>query len=49
LNSIPGPWVDGMQLIKATGSVVNGFESIAGQMNVELKKPGNSEWLYANV
>jgi outer membrane receptor for ferrienterochelin and colicin/copper chaperone CopZ len=48
LNSIPGTWVDGMQLIKGTGSVVNGYESIAGQINVELKKPDNSEQLYAN-
>ena len=49
LNSIPGTWVDGIQLIKGTGSVVNGFESIAGQINVELKKPDNSEKLYANI
>jgi outer membrane receptor for ferrienterochelin and colicins len=49
LNSIPGTWVEGMQLIKGTGSVVNGYESIAGQINVELKKPDNSEQLLANV
>lgn len=49
LSSIPGPWIDGIQLIKGTGSVVNGFESIAGQINVELKKPDNSDQLYANI
>jgi copper chaperone CopZ len=49
LNSIPGTWVDGIQLIKGTGSVVNGYESIAGQINVELKKPDNSDQLYANI
>ncbi|MDB5193848.1 MAG: TonB-dependent receptor [Segetibacter sp.] len=49
LNSIPGTWVEGIQLIKGTGSVVNGYESIAGQINVELKKPDNSEQLYANI
>ncbi len=38
-----------MQLIKGSGSVVNGYESIAGQINVELKKPLTSERLYANV
>lgn len=48
LNSIAGPWVESLQLSKGTGSVVNGFESIAGQINVELKKPENSERLYAN-
>lgn len=49
LNSIPGPWIEGIQLTKGTGSVANGFESIAGQINVELKKPQQSEKLYANV
>ena len=49
LNSIPGTWIESMQLSKGTGSVANGFESIAGQINVELKKPMNSEKLFANV
>lgn len=48
LNSIAGPWVESIQLIKGTGSVVNGFESIAGQINVELRKPQTSEKLYLN-
>jgi len=49
LNSIPGTWVESIQMMKGTGSVANGFESIAGQINVELKKPQNAERLYANV
>lgn len=49
LNSIAGPWVESIQLTKGIGSVANGYESIAGQINVELKKPENSERLYANV
>ena len=32
-----GPWVESIQLNLGTGSVLNGFESIAGQINVELK------------
>ncbi|HTM92997.1 MAG TPA: carboxypeptidase-like regulatory domain-containing protein, partial [Flavisolibacter sp.] len=48
LNSIAGPWIESMQLIKGTGSVVNGFESIAGQINIELKKPKEAEKLYLN-
>jgi outer membrane receptor for ferrienterochelin and colicins len=48
LNSIAGPWVESIQLSKGTGSVVNGFESIAGQINVELKKPESGDKLYAN-
>ncbi|HVG15732.1 MAG TPA: TonB-dependent receptor [Chitinophagaceae bacterium] len=49
LNSIPGTWIESIQLNKGTGSVVNGFESIAGQINVELKKPATSEKVYANI
>ncbi len=49
LNYIPGTWVEAIQLTKGMGSVANGFESIAGQINVELKKPENSEQLYANM
>ncbi|RYD55381.1 MAG: TonB-dependent receptor [Sphingobacteriales bacterium] len=39
LTFTPGTWIEGMQLSKGTGSVVNGFESVAGQINVELRKP----------
>ena len=49
LNSIAGPWIESIQLTKGVGSVANGFESIAGQINVELKKPETSEKLLANV
>ena len=49
LNSIAGPWVESIQLTKGIGSVANGYESIAGQINVELKKPENSERFYANA
>lgn len=48
LNSIAGPWVESIQLTKGIGSVVNGYESIAGQINVELKKPATSEKLHVN-
>ena len=49
LNSIAGPWIESIQLTKGVGSVANGYESIAGQINVELKKPENAEKLLANV
>ena len=48
LNSIAGPWIESIQLSKGTGSVANGYESIAGQINVELKNPLTAEKLYAN-
>lgn len=49
LNSIAGPWIESIQLTKGTGSVANGFESIAGQINVELKKPETAEKLLGNI
>lgn len=39
LTYTPGTWIKSMQLSKGTGSVVNGYESVAGQLNIELKKP----------
>ncbi len=48
LTFVPGTWVEGMQLSKGAGSVVNGFESIAGQINIELRKPEDSEKMYLN-
>jgi len=49
LSFIPGTWIESLQLSKGTGSVANGYESIAGQINIEEKKPEKSEALYTNV
>lgn len=49
LSFIPGTWISSIQLIKGTGSVVNGFEGIAGQINTELKRPDEEERLYLNA
>ncbi len=48
IQFIPGTWINSIQVTKGTGSVINGYESIAGQINVELKKPEESERLYVN-
>jgi outer membrane receptor for ferrienterochelin and colicins len=39
LSFTPGPWIESIQITKGAGSVVNGFESISGQINTELVKP----------
>lgn len=49
LTFTPGTWVQSMQITKGAGSVVNGYESIAGQINVELKKPLTDKRLFLNV
>ena len=48
LNYIPGPWMESIQVSKGTSSVRNGYESIAGQLNIEYKKPATSEKIYVN-
>ena len=49
LTFIPGPWIDGIQVTKGTGSVANGYESIAGQINVEEQKPDKMDRLFVNA
>ena len=33
LTYVPGTWIESIQIIKGAGSVINGFESFAGQIN----------------
>jgi outer membrane receptor for ferrienterochelin and colicins len=49
LNYIPGSWMESIQVSKGTSSVINGFESTTGQINVEFKKPATSEKLFVNL
>ncbi|MBX2827014.1 MAG: TonB-dependent receptor [Flavobacteriaceae bacterium] len=49
LSFIPGTWVESIQITKGAGSVVNGFESIAGQINAELQKPSKDFSFYHNM
>lgn len=46
---LPGPWMQSIQINKGAGSVVNGYESLTGQINIEFKKPNNSPKLLVNV
>jgi outer membrane receptor for ferrienterochelin and colicin len=48
LHFYPGPWIESIQVGKGTGSVVNGYESLTGQINVELLKPESVEKLLVN-
>jgi outer membrane receptor for ferrienterochelin and colicins len=49
LGFIPGPWMESIQISKGAASVINGYESITGQINVELKKPEHDERFYYNL
>ncbi|GAB3760868.1 TonB-dependent receptor [Spirosoma pomorum] len=48
LNYIPGTWITSIDIGKGAGSVVNGYESMSGQMNVELQKPDSPDKLFLN-
>lgn len=49
LSYTPGPWIERIQLNKGTGSVVNGYESIAGQINVSLLSPETADKFFFNA
>jgi outer membrane receptor for ferrienterochelin and colicin len=49
LSFTPGTWVESIQITKGAGSVVNGYESISGQINTELIKPINDVPFFLNA
>lgn len=48
LNYVPGPWMSAVSVSKGAGSVINGYEAIAGQISVDYKKPTTSEKVFVN-
>ncbi len=49
LSFVPGTWIQSIQLSKGAGSVVNGYESLTGQINTELQNPETSDKLNFNA
>ncbi len=49
LSFTPGTWVESIQITKGAGSVVNGYESISGQINTELLKPMKDNPFFLNA
>ena len=49
LTFIPGTWIESIQVAKGSGSVVNGYESVSGQINAELLKPMSDNKFFANA
>lgn len=49
LEFIPGAWVNSIQISKGAGSVVNGYESMTGQINVGMKNPETGEPFHINL
>lgn len=49
LTFIPGTWVESIQITKGAGPVINGYESITGQINYELLKPHDDIPFFLNA
>ncbi len=39
LNYVPGSWIDAINVSKGIGSVANGFESVTGMIDIDIKEP----------
>ncbi|MGE5680397.1 MAG: TonB-dependent receptor [Bacillota bacterium] len=51
LTFIPGTWVKAINMSKGIGSVANGYESITGQIDIDIQKPvaEDSERMLLNI
>lgn len=49
LNFVPGTWIESINVSKGIGSVVNGFESITGQIDIGMMKPFSAEQEKMNI
>lgn len=49
LNLVPGPWMESIQVVKGAGSVMNGYESTTGQINMEFLKPDEADKFYLDL
>lgn len=48
LDYVPGTWMESIDISKGAASVVNGYEGLTGQINVEYKKPTDENKLFLN-
>jgi len=48
LEYIPGTWMQSISVSKGNSAVINGYESITGQINAEFKKPEAKEKYFFN-
>jgi len=49
LNYVPGQWLESIQIAKGSTSVINGVESMTGQINMEHRKPTDEKPLYVQA
>lgn len=49
LEYTPGPWLESIAVSKGAASVMTGYESITGQINVQLRQEQPDDPLYVNM
>lgn len=49
LSYVPGQWLESIQIAKGASSVLNGVESITGQINLEHRKPTDEKPFFINA
>lgn len=49
LSYVPGQWLESIQIAKGAASVINGVESVTGQINMEYRKPTDEKPLFLNA
>lgn len=49
VSSIPGTLIDNIHISQGLASTQQGFESITGQISIDLKKPSLTEKLFTNI
>lgn len=49
LNFVPSQWLESIQIAKGVTSVINGVESMTGQINMEHRKPTDEKPLYVTA
>jgi len=49
LSFVPGQWLESIQIAKGSTSVINGVESMTGQINMEHRKPTDEKPLYVQA
>jgi outer membrane cobalamin receptor len=49
LSYAPGQWLASIQIAKGAGSILQGYENITGQINLEYRKPITPQPLFLNL
>ncbi len=49
LSYVPGQWLESIQIAKGASSVINGVESMTGQINLEHRKPTDEKPFFLNA